>query len=219
MLFILTVIAFIFYGMKSDLDFIKICVAFILLIALLNYIVRFVKNKNYKNKKTIISSVYILLTLVIFFIMTNIIFRNIDTRDYKLDDEMLEKVATLRLEDFNDISKDDSLYYRLEKSPIASYLFYSCEGENDYLSYHVFESKYKWAVRYNLNKTIDFDNKAGIEYIEKQTSLPNDIKVYMNERGHQYIIISPNKMVEISTIEGISEDELINMAYEKLFSN
>lgn len=218
-LFILTVIAFIFYGMKSDLDFIKICVAFILLIALLNYIVRFVKNKNYKNKKTIISSVYILLTLVIFFIMTNIIFRNIDTRDYKLDDEMLEKVATLRLEDFNDISKDDSLYYRLEKSPIASYLFYSCEGENDYLSYHVFESKYKWAVRYNLNKTIDFDNKAGIEYIEKQTSLPNDIKVYMNERGHQYIIISPNKMVEISTIEGISEDELINMAYEKLFSN
>ncbi|WP_352417533.1 DUF2812 domain-containing protein [Clostridium tertium] len=218
-LFIVTVIAFIFYGMKSDIDFIKICVTFILLIALLNYIVRFVKNKNYKNKKTIISSVYILLTLVIFFIMTNIIFRNIYTRDYKLDDEMLEKVATLRLEDFNDISKDDSLYYRLEKSPIASYLFYSCEGENDYLSYHVFESKYKWAVRYNLNKTIDFDNKAGIEYIEKQTSLPNDIKVYMNERGHQYIIISPNKMVEISTIEGISEDELINMAYEKLFSN
>lgn len=205
--------------MKSDLDFIKICVAFILLITLLNYIVRFVKNKNYKNKKTIISSVYLLLTLVIFFIMTNIIFRNLGIEDYKLDDEMLEKVATLKLEDFNDIGKDDSLYYRLEKSPIASYLFYSCEGENDYLSYDIFESKYKWAVKYNFDKTIRFANKIDIEYIEKETSLPNGIKVYMNERGHQYIIISPNKMVEISTIEGISEDELINMAYEKLFSS
>ena len=74
-------------------------------------------------------------------------------------------------------------------------------------------------MKYNFDKTIRFANKIDIEYIEKETSLPNGIKVYMNERGHQYIIISPNKMVEISTIEGISEDELINMAYEKLFSS
>ncbi|WP_195263468.1 DUF2812 domain-containing protein [Clostridium sp. 1001275B_160808_H3] len=218
-LFIVTFTAFIFYGLKSDLSVIKICIACILLVALLNYIIRFVKDKNYKNKKTIISSVYLLLTLAIFFIMTNTIATNVFIRDYKVDDKMLEKVATLKLEDFNDIGKDDSLFYILDKSPVALHLFYSCEGENDYLSYDIFESKYQWAVRYNLNKTIEFDNKAGIEYIEKKTNLPNDIKVYMNERGNRYIIISPKKMVEISTIEGISEDEVINRAYEKLFSS
>ena len=39
----------------------------------------------------------------------------------------------------------------------------------------------------------------------------------MNEHGHHYIIISPNKMIEISTIDGLSEDELINIVYEKMF--
>ena len=39
----------------------------------------------------------------------------------------------------------------------------------------------------------------------------------MNKRGHKYIIVSENKMVEIYTIETISEEELINTVYKKVF--
>lgn len=216
-LFIVTFTAFIFYSIKYDLNILKISIVFILLLFLLNNIINFFKSKNYKNRITVLSSIYTVSVLVIIFIMTNTIFTNKFIRDYKNDDEMLEKVATLKLEDFDDIGKEDSLFYILDKSPVALHLFYSCEGENDYLIYDIFESKYKWAVEYNFYKEIKLANKLDIEYIEKQTNLPNDIKVYMNERGHQYIIISSNKMVKISTIEGVSEDELINVAYEKLF--
>lgn len=36
---------------------------------------------------------------------------------------------TLKLEDFNDMNKDDSNYLRVDKSPIAKYIYYSNAGE------------------------------------------------------------------------------------------
>lgn len=85
------------------------------------------------------------------------------------------------------------------------------------MNYDIFESNYKWAVKYNFNKRINFVREIGIDYIEKETNLPKDIKVYINERGDKYIFISDYKMVEISTLEEIGEDELISIVYEKLF--
>ena len=72
-------------------------------------------------------------------------------------------------------------------------------------------------MKYNFNKKMKFVNKNNIRYIEKETNLPQSIQVYMNELGHEYIIISENKMVEISNVEEISEEELINTVYEKVF--
>ncbi len=93
----------------------------------------------------------------------------------------------------------------------------SNDGKEISLNYHIFESKYKWPIKYNFEKLIEFNEKHNIRYIEKETNLPKDTKVYMNEYGHGYLIISPNKMIEISTIEGISEEELIKTFYEKVF--
>ena len=123
----------------------------------------------------------------------------------------------MTLEDFNDISKDDLIFFRLEKSPIASYIFYSKEGEKIDLSYEIFESKYKWPVKYNFYKEEKFANRIGVEYIEKETNLPKDIKVYINKSRNKYTILSENKMVEIYDIETISENELLNTVYEKVF--
>ena len=181
------------------------------------YIVNFIRNMNYKNKRVIILSYYFILIIVMISVITNFVFVDIFNKDNKYYNEKIEKVPQIKIEDFNDSNKDDLIFFRKDKSPIASYLFYSNEGENIYLSYDIFESNYKWAVKYNFEKKMKFVNKIGIKYIEKETNLPNDIKVYMNEHGHQYIIVSENKMVEIFTIEGISENQLINTVYEEVF--
>lgn len=214
---IVITISWVSFAIQSDISILKIFIILIFLILVSNYIINFIRNKNYKNKKIIISGAYLVLTFTIFFIIMNMIFKSTFINHYNYNDETLSKVSNLRLEDFNDIDKEDSLYFRLEKTPIASYLLYLNAGEKNYLSYEIFESKYEWPVKYNFNKRMEFANKIDVDYIEKQTNLPQDIKVYMNEYGHQYIIISKNKMVEISKKDNISEEELINIVYEKIF--
>ncbi len=42
----------------------------------------------------------------------------------------------------------------------------------------------------------------------------------MNERGHIYLMVSSNKLIEISGWDkNLSEDELFNKVYEKVFMN
>lgn len=212
-------IAWLSFAMEYDISILKIISILVFLVLASNYIIDFIKNKNIKNKKIIIQGAYLVLTLAIFFTITNMIFRDVFIKDYNYSDKMLNKVDNLKIEDFNDVSKEDSLYFRAEKTPVAAYLYYGDEGEKNYLSYEIFESKYKWVVEYNFNKRIKFVNKIGVEYIEKKTSLPKGINVYMNEHGHRYTIISQNKMVEISSMDNVSEEELINVVYEKLFSS
>ncbi|WP_288221390.1 DUF2812 domain-containing protein [uncultured Clostridium sp.] len=125
--------------------------------------------------------------------------------------------VTLKLQDFNDVDKDDSEWFRVDKSPIANYIFYSNEGNKMYLSYELLESKYKWAVKYNFNKRINYFKELGISYKEKETNLAKDIKVYVNEERFKYIIVSENKMIEIYEADTVSEEKLINIVYEKVF--
>lgn len=214
--FLILALMIIVYGFKSDIDLLKILIIFLIFAIILEYVISFVKNRNYKNRKIIIPLIYLILPVIIAIVMMTTIFSNaiLDSNNKK---EISKKDFYLTLEDFNDSSKDDNLYYREDKSPIASYLFYSVAGKKNYLSYDIFESDYKWVVKYNFNKRINFVREIGIDYIEKETNLPKDIKVFMNERGDKYIFISDYKMVEISTLEEISEDELISVVYEKLF--
>lgn len=141
------------------------------------------------------------------FTMTNVIFKSIPDRNY--NDKILSKEPQLKLEDFNDISKDKDMYFRTEKTTIASYLYYGNEGEKNYLSYEVFESKYKWPIKYNFNKKIKYMSELGARYVEKESNLPKDIKVYMTEKGYEYIIISENIMVKIATMDNVSEEEFM----------
>ncbi|TGY43488.1 DUF2812 domain-containing protein [Clostridium sartagoforme] len=214
--FLILALMIIVYGFKSDIDLLKILIIFLIFAIILEYVISFVKNRNYKNRKIIIPLIYLILPVIIAIVMMTTIFSNaiLDSNNKK---EISKKDFYLTLEDFNDSSKDDNLYYIEDKSPIASYLFYSVAGKKNYLSYDIFESDYKWVVKYNFNKRINFVREIGIDYIEKETNLPKDIKVFMNERGDKYIFISDYKMVEISTLEEISEDELISVVYEKLF--
>lgn len=209
------------FAIYYEIYILKVVIVFIILMFVCNYIIKFIQNKNYKNKKIIIPITYFVLTMLMLSIITTTI-SNVGS-EYLANKEnsyekRSEKVAYLKLEDFNDKAIEDSFeYYRSTKSPIAAHLFYINNGENISLSYNIFESKYKWPVEYNFEKKMKFFNKNNIRYLEKQYNLPQNIKVYMNEHRHQYIIVSENKMVEISTIETISEEELINIVYEKVF--
>lgn len=211
---IVTIITLIYLSIESDIFVLKLMIVMISLIFIFNYIINFIKNKNYKNKIIVITATYLMLTILMIFAITNILFINIGSING--NEKSIDEVA-LNLEDFNDINKEDSEYFSVDKSPIAKYIFYSNEGNKIYLSYDLFESKYKWPVKYNFNKEINFSKEFGVSYIEKETNLPKDIKVYVNEERFKYIIVSENKMIEIYEADSVSEDELINIVYEKVF--
>lgn len=220
--FMLLPILVLSFAIEYDINMLKIFIVMIVLIFLYSYIINFIKNKNYENGKIIIIITHFIMTILTLIIITSVmsytILEDLKNKENKYG-KRLEKASYLKLEDFNDTSstKDSIKYYRTTKSPIASNLYYSDDGEKINLNYEIFQSNYKWPVKYNFEKKMKFVNENNIRYIEKETNLPKDIKVYMNELGHEYIIISENKMVEISTVEEISEEELINTVYEKVF--
>lgn len=218
---VITLLVLIVIALEHDFNMLGFLILFLLLAAIFNYIISLVKNKNYKNNKIIVTISYVLLSLVIFIIsigiLNNIIFSRLLKENNNYEYSEIENEKILTLEDFGDKNLEGNSYVSSRKSSIASYMLYLNEGEKIHLSYSLFESKFEWLVKYNFDKVWAFKDKIEVDYIEKKTNLPEDIKVYMNEHGHHYIIISPNKMIEISTIDGLSEDELINIVYEKIF--
>ena len=64
-----------------------------------------------------------------------------------------------------------------------------------------------------------FENK-GITYKEIQTNLPNEVKVYTNEKENNYIILSSNKVIEVIGLDSIKDKEdVLNIVYNKIFTN
>ncbi|MEN8435048.1 hypothetical protein NX821_002243 [Clostridium septicum] len=65
---------------------------------------------------------------------------------------------------------------------------------------------------------MDWLKKFNIKYIKKETNLPSEIQVYKKEDRNTYLMFSDNKIIEINDWnEILSEDELLNKSYEKVF--
>ena len=199
----------------------KIIILNLLMVAAIAYAMNFISRTKYKNNKkrklNIIS--YVVICLITIIIMNRIIFTGLigDNNWYIKKINKDDYIMTLK--DFGEKAiSEDRLYVNEEKSFLASSLYYSNLGENIGLSYELFQSKYEWAVKYNFNKQMNSVKKINVKYIKKETDLPDDIKVYMNEHGHIYLMVSSNKIIEISNWDkNLSEDELFNKVYEKVF--
>ncbi|WP_418222674.1 DUF2812 domain-containing protein [Clostridium isatidis] len=137
-------------------DFIMLGFFIILLIltAIFNYTISLVKNKNYKNNKITVTISYVLLPLVCFIIsaviLNNIIFSKLLEENDNHEYSGIENEQILTLEDFGDKNLGGNLFVDSRKSPIASNMYYSNEGEKLRLSYNLFASKYEWPVKYNF---------------------------------------------------------------------
>lgn len=219
-LWIMVLVQILFLVMLGDIFVLKFFILNLVMmgviIALMNLVSR--SKYKYKKKRKINITIYVSVIIITFISMNWLIFGTIFSGD-ESNNKIKPDNYILTLKDFNDEPKDETeLYVRNESSFLASRIFYSNSGENMTLQYELFESKYEWAVKYHINKEIKFAKKIDVEYIEKDIGLPEDIKIYMNEHGHTYFMVSKDKVIDISRgDDGISEEELLNKVYEKVF--
>lgn len=153
-------------------------------------------------------------------------FMNSDNKKYLSEEEKFP----LTLLDFNDSALEENSYTYDELEAfstafvnedtgiIADNLFYSNEGANGELFYELFESKYNWAIKYKIEELMNDIKEYNLNYEIIKSHLPDYIKVYRNEKADRYLLISNDKVLEISKYNSEqSEEELLDLVYKKIF--
>lgn len=233
--FIMSVIALILIGMQGS-----VTTVIVILLAIISIIIsdRFVNRISSKmgskgEARVIYISSIVIISIVIMVVVNTLIFKN-----NALDKYITKKLQgdyVLTLADFNDKSiweGVDTSIYKEEweglymtfidglNGVLAENLYYIDQGENGHLSYEFFESNYKWAFDYKLTKEEDDMKEYNIGYESIESNLPKDIKVYANtnNRGHDYMLISEDKILEINKYNDTqSEEEFLDIIYNNVF--
>lgn len=206
-------------AIMGEIFTLKISAVIFLMAGATSILMNFVSKTKYKKKRKINIISYVVIIIFTIIIINGLIFNEVFFNHMGRDNKIKKDNYILNLKDFNDeAAEKGSLYTNENNSFLASTLFYSNKGKNVDLGYELFQSKYEWAVKYDFNNIMNWMKKINIKYIEKETDLPEDIKVYMNEKGHKYLMVSSNKLIEINSWDkNLSEGELLNKVYEKVF--
>ena len=212
---IIGVITIIFEKNKEDFDITIIILSIISGLFLLGY---FTENKKDSIRKKLTVSTCFIIAIVSIMVLNNFLVPNIFKSK---SNRVKSKEYSLSLKDFNDeVSSEEDIYVDEESSFIANKLFYTANGRKMKLSYELFESDYRFIVNWNFNKMMKWFENKGITYKEIQTNLPNEVKVYTNEKENNYIILSSNKVIEVIGLDSIKDKEdVLNIVYNKIFTN
>lgn len=193
----------------------KLLVLILPLIIVIFTIMNFISQSKYTDKKK--RAINIISFVVITFLTILIVTRMVLGAAF-YSNEANEKEYLLTLEDFNDESKDDKERFIIEDEGIlASTLLYVDDGKNGDFNYQLFQSKYNWAVDYCFNKNIE-NVGEGREYLEIDTDLPSEVKVYKIQEIDRFMIVSSDKIIEFAyDNKNFTESELLNKVYEEVF--
>jgi hypothetical protein len=129
------------------------------------------------------------------------------------------KKISLRLSDFGYKEKKDTIpNINFDKSILAQRTEYYYGNENNNLSYTIFHSQYSWVIEFDENRLLRTLKKYGRDLKLENTNLPSNIKVYSDSNKKIFVLVSKDKVVEITKgFSGISENEFLNKAYKNIF--
>lgn len=170
-----------------------------------------------KNKS---SSKYIWLMIVIFITFSGgIIYKN----SYKDNDKNYNTILTLS--DFNRPA-EHKYYWRNKNNLILKSMSYAENANNDYLHYNYIEIKYNFLEKKCYEDTInDFKSCLSEHHNDSMSCNFQEIKdLPKGMRGVKISAISSNtlifnvdnKIIVLSPLESISQDEVVKVVYEKL---
>ncbi|MDU2290544.1 DUF2812 domain-containing protein [Clostridium disporicum] len=216
MLMVSAILLYTLYFMAGEKNLVgKLLVLILPLIIVIFTIMNFISQSKYTDKKK--RAINIISFVVITFLTILIVTRMVLGAAF-YSNEANEKEYLLTLEDFNDESKDDKERFIIEDEGIlASTLLYVDDGKNGDFNYQLFQSKYNWAVDYCFNKNIE-NVGEGREYLEIDTDLPSEVKVYKIQEIDRFMIVSSDKIIEFAyDNKNFTESELLNKVYEEVF--
>ena len=183
-------------------------------------LVKFVRKSGYEEKiRKLINIlgiiIIIVIDLVIFSRMT-ITIGGTSTVGFNNDGEY-----TLTLEDFNDDSEDYNYKYTdKKKSILASYESYFDKGEETYISYDLYKSKYKLVINYILRKEIEKLNKYDGKVALIENNIYNDIKLYQSDNEDRFVLVSDNIFISIYIKNNkLSKNEILQLIYRNVFKS
>jgi len=177
----------------------------------------FINKKRYSKKTNMIinvGSIIVSVYLVLMFIGSTVIWSITDMRHNKVP---VEKVS-LTLEDFGCKGNDKEIpYTKFDKSVLAKRINYIHGEGNNELFYTILQSQYPWVIKFHEKRLVSRLNKYGNDLKLLDTGLPKNIKVYSNNKKRSYVLVSDNKVADITkAFSNVSEEEFLNKIYEKL---
>lgn len=187
--------------------------------AILSLFIKYINRKKLKiRQKRNLKIVGFIGVFIVSVIVINIVIFSLVMTGNIIGDKKQIKEYPITLSDFGDKNvKYENMYVYEDKSPIAYNLVYADSSDKNILMYDFFESKYKWAVDYDLYRIIKMQKNYGntFKYLE---TLNGEVKVYVDDNKDDYIFVSSNKLIKIDSESlGLDEREFINIVYEKVF--
>ncbi len=124
--------------------------------------------------------------------------------------------ASLTLTDFNrKVNNSESPNIDFNRSLIANSTMYSY---GSYLSYSILQSQYPEVIKFHEDRLLSRLISYGIDLNRRNTNLPSNIRVYSDSKKRSYILVSEDKVVDITKdFSDISDDDFLNTVYKKLF--
>ena len=197
------------------------------LIMLVPYIIlgnvkKFTDKKDYTKDSNM--GIYIGSTLVLLLVMfvLSSVFGN--TTNNKQSVVSSEK-ASLTIMDFGYKRNEDknsynykNSYIEFDESILAQRTKYSSQNVNVSMEYTIFESQYPWLIKLQENSVVSRYKKY-FSFKEEKTSLPSNIRAYFGSSSRSFIVlVSEDKVIFIVKNIGVSEEEFLKKAYEKLLN-
>lgn len=192
-------------------------IGFFIIIMLIYNLIK-IKEKNNKRKinKGIEVSVLLFAILIITFSILAVYEEKEDnlvvyTEGYPIKIEDLGYESAGKKEPFLNTYESESI---LAKS--VTYIE-EAKNEEEYFSYTLIESDYKWVIDSALEKNLNDDYFSGYSVINAK--VPDDITVYKNHLDH-FVIVSDTKMIQIFKPDlDFGDEQFILLIHDKVFKN
>lgn len=188
MIVLCMVIAGYFIFFEKNILLTKMMFLIILEITVLKFLVKYINKKKLETKQKrkfkIMGFIGIFIGVVM--LMNVVIFSSLMSRNIVRTNEKIKQYP-MTISDFGyNNSKYENIYEYEDKSPIAYNLTYADNSDENTLMYDFFESKYKWAVEYDLYRILKMEKSYGISFEHIET-LGGDVKVYESDNKANYI--------------------------------
>ena len=188
-------------------------------IVIMSCIKIFINKKRYsKNTNMAITISMMIVSIYLILIVSGfLLFQSINKLE---ENKVLTEKVNLTFVDFGYKESDNTNpYIRIDKSIIAKRIDYSESNEDNYLSYTILESKYPWIVKFHENRLLNKPKKYDLDIKKESTNLSAEITVYSYRDKKSFILVSEDKVINISKdFSDISDDEFLNVVYKKLFN-
>ena len=195
---------------------ITICISIIIMVCVQKLIY---KKKHSKNTNMAMIICSFIVSMYILLMFTRVIATR-SIKEVQTSKVQIEK-SNLSLIDFGyKENSNEAPNINFYKSVLAQMIQYYSTSGNNTLTYTIVNSQYPWVIKFDENRLVSRFNSYGDGLKLESTNLPNAIKVYSDSKKRSFILVSENKVVNITKdFTGISDDEFLDKVYKKLLFN